>query len=199
VSANRRRHTWLAVAGAVAALVLGIATTMSLAAIGAFRSAAPAAWRAPGAQCSAPALRGHTVDVTAGDMGQGMMGGGPGGPGGYGMRMMRLAVHPAVVPSGVTSLRVINTGALTHEVIVLPLPPGQGVGERPTGPDGKINEAGSLSEASRSCGAGAGDGIAAGAMAWTTLTLRPGHYELVCNFAGHYMAGMYVELDVTSQ
>ncbi|MEV7238806.1 hypothetical protein AB0N06_34315 [Streptomyces sp. NPDC051020] len=173
--------------------MLGIATTMALAATGAFRSAAPAAWRAPGVQCSAPALRGHSVDVTADDMGQGMMGGG------YGMRMMRLAAHPAVVPSGVTSLRVFNTGVLTHEVIVLPLPPGQGIGERPTGPDGKIDEAGSLGEASRSCGAGAGDGIASDAMAWTTLALQPGRYELVCNFPGHYMAGMYAELDVTSR
>ncbi|MFG3532954.1 sulfocyanin-like copper-binding protein [Streptomyces sp. NPDC047917] len=134
--------------------------------------------------------------MTAGDMGQGMMGGGPGG---YGMRMMRLAAHPAVVPSGVTSLRVLNTGALTHEVIVLPLPPGQGIGERPTGPHGKIDEAGSLGEASRSCGAGTGDGIAPGATAWTTLTLPPGRYELVCNLPGHYMAGMYTELDVTGK
>ncbi|MFG2142672.1 hypothetical protein ACGFRG_00515 [Streptomyces sp. NPDC048696] len=65
------------------------------------------------------------------------------------------------------------------------------------GPDGKINEASSLGEASRGCGAGEGNGIAPGALAWTTLTLRPGRYELVCNLPGHYLAGMYT--DVTSR
>lgn len=197
MSADRRRGMWLAIGGAIAALVLGIATTVLLAATGAFRSATPtAAWQAPGARCSAPGLPGHVVDVTADDMGTGMM---SGGPGGYGMRMMRLALQPSTVPAGVISLRVFNTGSLAHEVVVLPLPPGHGAGERPTGPDGKVNEAGSLGEASRSCAAGAGDGIAPGAVAWTTLTLPPGRYELVCNFPGHYLAGMYAELDATSR
>ncbi|MGW1022244.1 sulfocyanin-like copper-binding protein [Streptomyces sp. NPDC002577] len=196
MNVDRRRGVWLAIAAAVTALVLGISTTALLAATGAFRSAAPAAWRAPGASCGAPALPGHAVDVTAGDMGPGMM---SGGPGGYGMHMMRLVLHPAAVPTGVISLRVFNAGALTHEVVVLPLPPGRGAGERVTGPDGKVNEAGSLGEASRSCAAGAGDGITSGAMSWTTLTLPPGRYELVCNFPGHYLAGMFAELDVTSR
>ncbi|MFD0034380.1 sulfocyanin-like copper-binding protein [Streptomyces sp. NPDC055059] len=193
MSANRPRGIWL-VAGAVAALVLGIATTLLFAATGAFRQSAPAAWRGPGTQCSAPALKGHVVDVTVG----GMMGrphARTPGPGWQGM--MRLSAAPSKVPAGVVSLRVINVGALRHEVVVLSLPAGQAAGERPTGSDGKVNEAGSLGEASRSCGAGTGSGIAPGAMAWTTLTLRPGRYELVCNLPGHYMAGMYTELDVT--
>jgi uncharacterized cupredoxin-like copper-binding protein len=33
---------------------------------------------------------------------------------------------------------------------------------------------------------------------WTTITLPPGRYELICNIAGHYGAGMYTELDVTA-
>ncbi|UKY47900.1 sulfocyanin-like copper-binding protein [Streptomyces inhibens] len=142
--------------------------------------------------------------MTVGDMGPGMRGrpddggspnGGPGG--GHGIGMMRLRATPSTVPAGVVSLRVVNAGALTHEVVVLPLPARQAAGERPTGADGRVDEAGSLGEASRSCGAGAGDGVAPGAMAWTTVTLQPGHYELVCNFPGHYRAGMYAELDVT--
>ncbi|MFB7225587.1 sulfocyanin-like copper-binding protein [Streptomyces sp. NPDC056227] len=195
MNVDRRRGMWLAIAGAVAALVLGIGTTALLAATGAFRGAAPAAWRAPGARCSAPALPGHVVDVTAGDIGPGRV---TGGPGWYRMRMMRLVPHPATVPTGVISLRVFNVGALTHEVVVLPLPPGQAAGERVTGPDGKVDEAGSLGESSRNCAAGTGDGIASGAMSWATLTLPPGRYELVCNFPGHYLAGMYAELDVTT-
>ncbi|MFD8078278.1 sulfocyanin-like copper-binding protein [Streptomyces sp. NPDC059718] len=92
---------------------------------------------------------------------------------------------------------VFNAGALTHEAVVLPLPASQAVGEWPIGAQGRIAETGSLGEASRSCGAGEGDGITSGTMAWTTLRLQPGRYELVCNLPGHYAAGMYTELDVT--
>ena len=74
---------------------------------------------------------------------------------------------------------------------------GQGVGQRPTGSDGKIDEAGSLGEASASCAAGDGDGVVPGVTGWTTLTLTAGRYELVCSYPGHYRAGMYAELDVT--
>lgn len=199
MSANRPRGVWLA-AGAVAALVLGIATTLLFAATGAFRHSAPAAWRGPGTQCSAPALKGHVVDVIAGDMVGGMMGRPnwrTSGPGWQGMGMMYLRAAPNTVPAGVVSLRVIDVGALAHEVVALPLPTGHATGERPTGSEGKVSEAGSLGEASRSCGAGTGNGIAPGATAWTTLTLQPGRYELVCNRPGHYMAGMHTELDVT--
>ncbi|MEU4585546.1 hypothetical protein AB0F92_26190 [Kitasatospora aureofaciens] len=182
--------------------MLGIATTVLLA-TGAFRSTAPATWRAPGARCGAPALPGQVVDVTTVDMGPGVMAGPnartpmSGGPGWHGMRLMRLAGHPDTVAAGVVSLRVFNTGALTHEVVVLPLSAGQSAGERPAGPSGRVDEAGSLGEVSRSCAAGAGDGITSGATGWTTVTLQPGRYELVCNFPGHYTAGMYTELDVT--
>ncbi|MFG2951962.1 hypothetical protein [Streptomyces adustus] len=194
MNTDRRCGPWLIIAGVVAALVLGIATTMLLAGTGTLRHGAPAAWRAQGARCSAPALPGKVVDVTVSDMGPGMMGGTPGG---HGMRTMRLAARPATVSAGAVSLQVVNTGATAHEVVVLPLPSGQGVGERPTGPGGKVNEAGSLGEASRTCGTGEGHGITPGAMGWTTLTLRPGRYELVCNLPGHYLAGMYTELDIS--
>ncbi|MEV5958248.1 sulfocyanin-like copper-binding protein [Streptomyces sp. NPDC051987] len=120
-----------------------------------------------------------------------------GRPGWYGMGMMRLAAHPVTVPAGKVTVRVVNAGTLVHEVIVLPLPGAQAAGERAVGSGGRVSEAGSLGEASRTCGSGAGDGIAPGAAAWTTVTLRPGRYELLCNVRGHYAAGMYTELDVT--
>lgn len=46
-------------------------------------------------------------------------------------------------------------------------------------------------------GAVPGDGIAPGASGWVTVTLAPGHDELVCNLARHYAAGMYTQLNVT--
>jgi uncharacterized cupredoxin-like copper-binding protein len=113
---------------------------------------------------------------------------------GMGM-MQRIFVVPSTVPAGSVSLRVHNSGALTHEVMVLPLNPNQYPGQRAIGTDNKIDETGSLGEASRSCGGDAGDGVLAGATAWTTINLPPGRYELLCNIAGHYGAGMYAELD----
>jgi hypothetical protein len=80
---------------------------------------------------------------------------------------------------------------------VLPLAPGQGVGRRSIGTDGRIDEAGSVGEASASCAAGGGNGILPESAGWTTLTLAPGRYELICNYPGHYRGGMYAELDVT--
>lgn len=203
MNANRRRRTWLALAGAAVALLLGIATTALFAVTGAFRGSPATAWRAPSApRCTAPPLPGQVVKVTLADMGPGMMGGpnGPGsaggGPGSSGMRM-RLVAAPTAVAAGTVSLRAFNAGYLAHEVMVLPLSTGQVPGQRPTGPDGRIDETGSLGEVSRSCAAGTGDGITPGTSGWTTLTLRPGRYELVCNVPGHYLSGMYAELDVT--
>lgn len=168
--------------------------------------------------CATPALPGTVVDVTLTDM-HGMMGPGmmaPGWNGQYGparnsyqgmgmgmMGMMRILINPATVPPGQVSFRVTNAGALNHELVVLPLAKGQYIGQRAIGPDGKVDETGSLGEASRTCGADRGDdnpsnsGIAPGASGWTTVTLTPGRYELICNITGHYWTGMYAELDVS--
>ena len=161
--------------------------------------------------CGAPtALPGERVTVMLGDMGRmmsasmgtrmmsgssrGMMGGEsmmPGATGG-----MMLHAIPQHIAAGTVSLVAVNHGSRTHELVVLPLASGAAVGARTVGSDKSIDEAGSLGEASRSCGAGTGDGIAAGSTGWTTITLGPGRYELVCNRPGHYAAGMYTELDV---
>lgn len=84
-----------------------------------------------------------------------------------------------------------------HELVVLPLAAGQQVSDRVVGGDNRVAETGSVAEASRTCGEGSGDGIEPGALGWVTVTLAPGRYELVCNLAGHYAAGMYTELRVT--
>ena len=79
---------------------------------------------------------------------------------------------------------------------MLPLNANQHPGHRAIGTDGRVDETGSLGQASRSCGADAGDGVLAGAAAWTTINnVPPGRYELLCNIAGHYGSGMYAELD----
>ena len=180
-------RTRLVVPVAIAVLVLAGASTVAVAAAtGGFRSTGTA----PNGQCSAPGLSGTVVNVHLVDMGGRMM------MGGWGGGMMRVLTSRARVSAGTVSFRVVNTGSLVHELVVLPLTGTQRVGERAVGADGRVDETGSVGEASKTCGAGAGDGINPGAIGWVTLTLAPGNYELVCNLHGHYGAGMYAFLAV---
>jgi uncharacterized cupredoxin-like copper-binding protein len=145
--------------------------------------------------CTAPAgLPGHIVNVVLGDMGMTRMMGGT-APRGVGMRLRAV---PASVVAGPVSLVATNRGWRTHELVILPLRAGTSAGQRIPDGQGKVDESGSLGEASSSCGADAGGGIRSGAVGWTTLTLVPGRYELVCNLANHYADGMHQELLVTS-
>ena len=184
-AAWHRPRRWPAI-GLAAVLAAGAALAIAA-------TAGPGPWYAPWAasraHCTVPALPGHVVTVTVTDMMGGMMGG-------PGQGMMRVLASPASIPAGTASLRVINTGAMTHELVVLPLTAGQPAGARAVGPDGTVSEAGSLAEASATCGAGHGDGIAPGTASWVTLTLRPGRYELICNLPGHYAMGMHTALNV---
>ena len=144
--------------------------------------------------CAAPtSLPGSTVTVVLGDMGMTQMMSGTAPLGSH----MMLRATPATVPAGQVSLVASNMGWRTHELVVLPLAADAAAGQRTPGPDGKVDEAGSLGEASASCAEGSGDGINAAAVGWTTVTLAPGHYELVCNLENHYADGMYQELVVT--
>jgi len=148
---------------------------------------APSGYHLSGLTCSAPtSLAGSTVHVMLGDMGMTHM---MGGVAPLGSRMMLRAV-PARVPAGTVSFVVGNMGWRTHEMVVLPLPQGQRVGQRAVWTDGRVQETGSRGEASASCAAGEGDGIRSGTAGWVTLTLAPGSYELVCNLPHHYAAGM---------
>ena len=195
------------VAAAIAATVLLAAgSTIALAALGGGfghrrdASVSPGAYpfgRAAG--CTVPSLPGTTVDVTLTDMmAGGMMRGGM-MSGGMAGGMMRVVATPASVAAGQVSFRVANSGGMVHELVVLPLADGQAVGTRAVGNDGRVDEAGSLGEASRTCGAGAGDGITPGGASWVTVDLGAGRYELVCNEPGHYAGGMHTLLTVASR
>jgi uncharacterized cupredoxin-like copper-binding protein len=140
--------------------------------------------------CRPASLTGTQVTVVLSDMGAMMNGGMMGG-----RMMLRLA--PQTVPAGTVSFIALNHGTVTHELVVLPLAPGASAGTRTVGADNRVSEDGSVGEASKECGAGAGEGIAPGDASWVTLALQPGRYELACNLSGHYAAGMYGELDVT--
>jgi uncharacterized cupredoxin-like copper-binding protein len=138
--------------------------------------------------CTAPSsLPGTTVQVMLGDMGMTRMMGGVAPVGAH----MMLRALPASVPSGKVSFVVSNMGRRTHEMVVLPLPPGQAAGQRTPGPDGRVAETGSLGEVSASCAAGSGEGIKPGTVGWVTVMLPEGRYELVCNLRNHYADGMH--------
>ena len=155
----------------------------------------------PSSSRPALSLPGTVVNVALSDMGgpmtargNGMMGQGGGMMNGGGMR---LSADHATAPHGTVSFLVTNSGSINHEMVVLPLLNSRGVGARPIGGDAKVDERGSFGEASKTGGPGAGEGIVPGASGRVTVTLAPGQYELVCNLAGHYTAGMYAQLTVT--
>lgn len=133
-------------------------------------------------------LTGQTISVSVFDMGM-MMGN---------ASRMGLYAFPSTIASGKVNIVVANMGMRTHELVVLPLADGRSAGTRVVGTDGKIDETGSLGEASNNCASGSGEGILSGSRGWTTLNLAPGRYEFVCNLPNHYSAGMYQEVVVSS-
>ena len=139
--------------------------------------------------CEPKTATGSVVNVSLSDRGGGMMGGGS-------AMMVSLVAAPDSVPSGQVTFVATNTGALNHELLILPLP-SDGAGTRPVGSDGKINEQSSVGEASTSCGRGPGDGISPGTRSWVTVNLAPGRYELLCDEPWHYANGMVTELTVS--
>jgi hypothetical protein len=135
---------------------------------GGYRSSSPT--------CSVPdSLPGTRVQVWLMDMGMSTRMGGVAPMG----APMRLRLSTGHVSAGTVTLVVHNVGWRTHELVVLPLGRGVPAGQRSVGADGRVSEAGSLGEASRSCGPDEGDGITSGSAGWTTITLPGGRYELV--------------------
>lgn len=127
-------------------------------------------WRV-GASCAAPLLPGAIIDATLINMGGPMMRRSGGAIHGG---MMHLSLDKSAVAPGQVSFLAINGGSVSHELVVLPLPDDQLVGTQTIGSDARIAENGGLGEASATCSAGSGDGIAPGSSGWVTLTLTAG-------------------------
>jgi uncharacterized cupredoxin-like copper-binding protein len=183
---------WVISVGIVATILLSGLSLLAIAAVGGTRGS----WGrgvSTGSSCTAPNLPGTVIDVTLTNMGGPMMDRGNGITDGG---AMRLSTDRPTATHGEISFLVTNGGSVTHELIILPLRGSQIVGTRRSGGDGRIDEAGSVGEASNSCGGGTGQGVLPGASGWVTVTLPPGRYELVCNLPGHYAAGMYSQLTV---
>ncbi|HUW86873.1 MAG TPA: hypothetical protein VMW30_00630 [Candidatus Paceibacterota bacterium] len=141
--------------------------------------------------CSVPEnLPGQIINVELGDMGMTQM------MGGVAPRnsRMRLVANPTTFPAGEVTVVVSNLGWREHELVVMPLGEGNTAGSRVPNAEGRVNETGSLGEASNNCGAGSGEGIEPGGISWATLTLSAGRYEFLCNLTNHYANGMWQEV-----
>ncbi len=104
----------------------------------------------------------------------------------------KVALSKTTVSAGPVTFDITNAGPSIHELVVL----------KTKIPAGKLppnaEEAGKVQEESGSIGhIGEQGDMVAGATATLTLDLKPGKYQIVCNLAGHYAAGMYAECTVT--
>ena len=152
-------------------------------------------WTGTQASCSIPPQSGTVVTYTARDMGMGggMMGGAIGGD----LSPMGFMPRSASAAAGQVTVVLRNAGTRPHELLVMPLTPGQAVGQRAVGADDRISETGKIGEVSTDCSTDTGvDGTVPGGISQVILTLAPGTYEIVCNLPGHYRAGMYATLTV---
>lgn len=95
------------------------------------------------------------------------------------------SVFPATqgAPTGKVKFIVTNTGTFKHEFVVL----------KTAKPAGNLLKANEADEAGN---VGEIGGIPAGQAKTLTLTLKKGHYALICNLPGHYAAGQFADFYV---
>jgi uncharacterized cupredoxin-like copper-binding protein len=104
-------------------------------------------------------------------------------------RDFRITVAPRRVRAGTVTLRVRNQGPDTHELLIVR----SSVRTLPLRTDGlTVNE-----ETLEPETVAVIEGKKPGAEEELVVHLTPGHYELLCNMAGHYLGGMRAELVVT--
>jgi len=87
-------------------------------------------------------------------------------------------------PTREVTFKATNDGKVAHELVVIRTD--KAPGALPVA-KGTADEAGDLGEA---------EDIRPGNSKSVTLVLKPGHYVLICNLAGHYQAGMHAAFTV---
>jgi uncharacterized cupredoxin-like copper-binding protein len=100
-------------------------------------------------------------------------------------RDFHIAVTPTHVPAGDVLVVVRNHGPDTHELIMV-----RSRSRLPLRLDGLTVDEHALSALT----VASLDGAGPGSVRRVRLHLTPGRYELFCNMAGHFMAGMHAEL-----
>jgi uncharacterized cupredoxin-like copper-binding protein len=97
-------------------------------------------------------------------------------------------VAPAHIASGDVDLVVHNKGPDAHELIVV-----RATRPLPMRTDGVTAD----EDAFEKITVGTLEPGAPGATRHLHVTLKPGHYVLICNMSGHYLGGMRTPVDVT--
>jgi hypothetical protein len=98
----------------------------------------------------------------------------------------RIVVKPRRIPAGDVELVVRNQGPDTHELIMV----------RPSGSRLPLRRDGLTVDEEALREVGAVEGVDPHGARTVRLHLAPGQYELFCNMAGHFMAGMHGQLVV---
>ena len=100
--------------------------------------------------------------------------------------LAQFAVSPAApaAPAGRVTFRVHNAGTITHEFVVIRTP--RAAADLPV-VNGRASEGGNVGET--------GD-LKPAATKSVTLKLAAGHYALICNLPGHYLAGQHTDFTV---
>lgn len=95
------------------------------------------------------------------------------------------SVFPATqgAPVGKVKFVVTNTGTIDHEFVVL----------KTAKPAGNLLKG---KEANESGAVGEIDPVPAGQARTLTIKLKRGHYSLICNLPGHYLAGQFADFYV---
>jgi uncharacterized cupredoxin-like copper-binding protein len=100
--------------------------------------------------------------------------------------LAQFAVSPsaATARAGKVTFRVHNAGTITHEFVVIRTP--RAAADLPV-KSGRAIETGNIGET--------GD-LQPGGTRAVTLNLPAGHYALICNLPGHYLAGQHTDFTV---
>ncbi len=98
------------------------------------------------------------------------------------VKLVEFKVLPAakVAPAGKVTFVVRNAGKITHELVVI----------KTAKPAGKLLKGSKADESGR---LGKIGDLKPGQARKLTLTLKKGHYALICNLPGHYAAGQYTD------
>jgi uncharacterized cupredoxin-like copper-binding protein len=100
--------------------------------------------------------------------------------------LAQFSVSPSAsrAPAGRVTFRVHNAGTITHEFVVIQTP--HAASDLPI-KNGRADEAGNVGET--------GD-LEPGKTKSVSLKLPAGHYALICNLPGHYLAGQHTDFTV---
>lgn len=103
------------------------------------------------------------------------------------MNEFSFKLDKTTIPAGEVKFTATNSGKVRHEMVVIR-------SDKQAAQLGKAGE--KTGEASEQGSVGEIGDFGPGKFATTTMTLKPGHYALICNIPGHYKAGMYSDLIV---